>query len=299
MRKGGYMSPVLRFLAFCSLFASFWAFGQNLQYKIQGSLSSLNTPDPANPVLINYSIEWNETDNSLQGVYQDNYYATTPRAVTGTVTTGGRNFLVILPEVNNGVKVIELTTSQSVPTNGSIPIVYRSESSVEAAIDNVTTFAIMSAPSVVIATPDSNGCAVGFGSLTGYCGLYSGTFNKRSDPNNRCNLTTMGEPRLEVATSTNFNLYLNYVNTLEDIPFHNLGTFVFSPTGNSVLLNRRVCEDLPGTTFASGNCKTLSMDLNYFNQAGVLRFTGTYRITDEVMNESCVYDLSVTREIPY
>lgn len=293
------MTLILRFFVLFTLLASFWANGQNLQYKLTGSFSTANAPDPANPILVNYIFEWNETNNSLQGTYQDNYYATAPQAVTGTITTTGRSYLVIFPEVSNGVKVLKLTTGQGSPVNGSIPINLSTEDGIGRSVDNINSFAEMSTPAVTILTQDNNSCSLGFGSLAGFCGIYSGTFFERSDPNNQCDLTSMGEPRLEVATDTNFNLYLNYVNTLEDIPFHHLGTFVFSPIGNSIILNRRVCEPLPGTSFPSGDCKNLTMDLTYYNQAGVLRLMGNYRITDETINQSCSYDISITREIPY
>ena len=315
------MSLLVRFfISFCVL-APIWAFAQSFQYKIEGSFmaqglggaSGSNSAYPVSPALpntipvisdpgavtVNFTIRWNESANVVQGIYQDNYFSTAPNVVSGNVMNIGRNFTVILPAEVNGAKTIVIRTSQTGAYSGSVPATIMTMNNVGGTLYSENTFGYMSSLSNSINEIPGSGCSIGFGSLTGFCGLYGGNMTEISDSGNRCDLLLTGSPRLELGTDTKFKLYLNYSNSINNIPFHDLGTFTASPDGLSVTVSRRECGPLPGTNFPDNNCKILMLNSSFFNTAGNITMSGNYTITDELSGEACSYNMFFNRQTVY
>jgi hypothetical protein len=140
---------------------------------------------------------------------------------------------------------------------------------------------------------------IGFGALTGFCGLYGGTLNEISDNRDRCHLLSSGNPKLELAADTVFRLFLNYNPTDPNPQLHNIGAFLPSPESNTINVTSRNCSVLPGTTFVPNNCKNINLNGIFFNQAGTITFNGTYSISDEINADACSYSLNLTREVTY
>lgn len=276
------------------LFMMISAFAQEFQYRLEGSFVSGNST-------VNYFINWNETDATIQGLYQDNLLARGPKLLSGSVTVSGRTMSVILPEDVLGVRSISLETPVSGDINGSVPVNIKTSDSIGRVIGSARTFAMVTKPfnRGAQSIQNTNQCTVGFGALTGFCGIYEGSMNEIYDNRQRCDLVSGGNYRLELAADTVFRLYLNYIPGLPVTEFHNIGAFLPSPTSNTINITGRNCSVLPGTTFIPNNCKTINLNGVFLNQISNISFTGTYTISDEVTADTCSYSLMLHREIVY
>lgn len=304
------MSPLVKFSLLISLLIlSFSTLAQTYQYRLEGSYLAQRETD--SPITINYTIDWNETSSTIQGVYKDNYYTQNvpqgiytnnlyglngPQVVSGSVTSTGRTFNTIFSDDIDGVKSIVINMQSPGIISGSVSLTLR-------AIDNLgTTVLTANNPGIMttqtINPPTTGNCVIGFGALTGFCGLYSGSFNEVSDNANRCDISSTSQARLELATNTQFNLYSNYLNATNS-ESTTIGTFLPSPQSNAVNITGRECAAIPGTTFLIGNCKTLNLSGIFYDQANNITFTGTLSMNDEVTGETCSYSLSLTREVVY
>ena len=288
---------LLRFFIVMSLLTSIQVVAQTFQYQVEGSFTSGDDLPDTEPVIVTYTLKWNETPTDIQGIYLDNYYSNIgPKAVTGTIDSLGRNFNIILPEVVNDVKSITMKLSQLGAQSGSIPMHIETFNNINVRLVSVNTFAFISQLTTPPVTDTS--CTVGFGVLTGLCGSYAGRFNELTDSQNRCDLLSGGEPRLVLGADTNFTLYLNYAGIMEGLPFHSLGTFITSPQSARITTERENCGALPGTRFDPANCQTLSLEALFFEGPSV-NVSGTYVIKDQVTDESCSYSFYLTREVQY
>lgn len=280
------------------LFLSISAFAQEFQYRIEGSFQTTAGPGtPGTPDTVNYSLSWNETSTTLQGLYKDNYFSQQgPNIVSGTVESGGRTMNVILPQPVNGVRLLRFNVAGA--NTGSTSVRIATQDNVGRSIDTVSNFALLSSNQAQVAAADDNdSCVTGFGALTGFCGIYNGVFNETSDFSNRCNLLTAGNPRLELGADTVLRLYLNYLPGSTPGSSHTIGTFIPSPQTTAINITSRFCAALPGVEFPVGDCKNLNLAGDFRNVESSYSFIGTYTIADEVTGESCSYDMSLTREV--
>lgn len=281
------------------VFWSFLAFSQQFEYQLEGSFQTSTSPEKLTPTTINYSIYWNETENDLQGLYQDNFLTLgSPQFLSGTKDFEGRKFNVILPSETYRIRQILLSTPTTEPYSGTTPITIMTKDNVGAVIDNLSTTGIMTytPPPTSVPASEAHACVVGFGALTKMCGLYSGSFQEIIDSRNRCDLVGNFNPRLELSSDTFFRLYLNYVPGFPNNEFHVIGSFLPSPMTTSIQISSRTCGPLPGTSFVSGNCKTLSLSGIFMNQINTISFTGTYSIIDDINGDMCTYSLNLRRE---
>lgn len=295
------MGLLLRFLSLVTLFFSLSVLAQPepFEFELEGNYKVYEKTDPNNPILIIYTLKWNETSKDIQGQYRDNYYVNSePATVTGEINQAGRHFNIILPVTTNGVKAISLKTSQVGATSGDVPIQISTRSDIGVELDDESTFAMMSTKTNGTPLADTN-CSIGMGVLSGFCGLYRGKVTETADTNNRCNLTTFGEPVLQLGTDAELTIFLNYLNTTDNLPSHDLGTFSSAPLTSRIATGKRHCGSLAGTNFDGDNCQTLELNANFFEQGIITTVTASYVITDEVTNESCSYSLFLTREIRY
>lgn len=279
------------------------AFAQQFQYRLEGSFQTSSAPGTSSPIVVNYIVNWNESSDVIQGMYQDNFFSQgSPVAIGGTKSAAGRNFLLIFPEAISGVKTISLKTPETSDITGSMPMKMATTNVVGAPVDSQNGFALMTTMPIVSSTgttSDSGTCVVGFGALTKYCGLYNGTFNEIYDSDDRCHLLTEGSPRLELAPDTVFRLYLNHIKGIPNLPLHNIGAFLPSPQNSSINLSRQDCSALPGTSFESNNCRMLNLSGFFTDQGGSITFSGTYQIVDTTNGDSCSYSLNLLREVAY
>ena len=285
------------------LFVSLEAFSQQFKFKFEGSFQTTATPSAINPTMVNYSMNWNESGTEIQGIYQDNYFArNAPQLLTGTISSSGKKFTIIFSESSNGVKQIYFTTPHPESLSGSISLTAFTMDQLGRTVDRWPGFALMTtrlSSDYGGPTNDENACTVGFGALTGFCGIYSGIFSEIIDPQNRCDLLTGNPPRLELSADTVFRIYINYVPGNPNPQLHNIGAFIPSPTSNTINVTRRDCGQLPGTSFSPGNCRTLNLSGLFFDQISEISFVGTYSITDDMNGEFCSYSLSLKREVVY
>ena len=290
------MSPLVKFFSLLSLLLlSFSTLAQTYQYRLEGSFMAER--DTALPVTVNYSIDWNETSSTLQGIYKDNFYAQTgPQVVSGTVTSTGRSFSTILIDETEGVKSIVVTMPTAGIISGSTSLTLRALDNLGSVVETANNPGIMTAQT--INPPATGNCVIGFGALTGYCGLYAGSFNEISDTANRCDISSTSQARIELATNTEFNFYSNYLDSVNN-DSTTIGVFLPSPQSNSINITGRECASIPGTTFLAGNCKTLNLAGIFYDQASNITFTGTLSMNDEVTGETCTYSLALTREVVY
>lgn len=275
------------------LLLSFSAFAQGQwEYRLEGTFSS----EAEVPATVNYSIFWNEAGPVLSGIYRDNYFTQgTPKVMSGTRSDDGAVFNVILPAEVSGVKAIRLSTTTDTPMSGSIPMSIVLTDDIGGVVDTASTFALMNMMAGATAPDDENECTVGFGALTGYCGFYAGNIGEIIDNNNRCNITSGGNSRLELAPDMIFRLHLNYIPGVPTTDIHNIGSIVPSPLTPDVNISGTTCGPVAGTTFLP-NCKEMSLSGSFSEQGANLLFTGTYSIRDQVTGETCTHSMVMVRQ---
>ena len=293
---------VILFLLF-----SLSAFAQQFDFTLDGSFTTKAAPGASTPTTVNYSISWNETSTSIQGIYKDNYFSNgTPQNVSGTIGPDGRSFSVIYPSPVYGVRQLILKSGSGGLVTGTISVRIRTLSSVGGEIDNQTGFALVAAaPQATTATgtgtargPESAQCTVGFGAITRMCGLYRGTINESIDNANQCNLAGTNI-RLELGVDSVFRFYPDYVPGLTTNPVHSIGAFLPSPTVPSIMVSRRDCGFLPGTAFPTTDCKTLTLTGTFSTLGPNIQFNGNYSISNDGTGSFCNYSMTLNREVGY
>jgi hypothetical protein len=295
------MNSLLKMICFLFLLVSSeaWAQLRNYEFRIQGTFN-LQATSP-NPRPVNFSLAWLENnENKILGTYHDDFYDQSA-PVTGTASEQGRLFDVNFPKVKQGVKSIKIVSSDISMDEGGIPLNLTLEGPQGQKLlsTNIVGTMVNTAPEgAVRETTESTGCSIGFGALTGFCGLYQGEFLELEDTSNRCQLNTTGTLVFELSETKNISLYLNYINSVVGLPMHQISE-ISSPPERSLYISGRSCGLLPGTTFFQDSCRRLDL-AGVFTQKGDDRgFQGNYTITDEKTNQSCTYSLNLTRELTY
>lgn len=114
---------------------------------------------------------WNEKNSNVNGVYQDDFF-TTGSPVTGTAGIQGRVFNMKFPRIMQGVSNISITASMVNITGGNMPLMVFMRDQADSTLNQATTSSKVTIRSDYV-EPEASACDVGFGSLSGYCGLYS------------------------------------------------------------------------------------------------------------------------------
>jgi hypothetical protein len=265
-------------------FIGILAWAQPFQYELEGSFK---THDEAT---VNYTLTWNETSEEIQGLYRDNYYVQTgPTIVSGEVSSSGRNMKVILPKEVHDVRSLSFATAHTATASASIPLKVTTRDNVGGLLHDERSFGLLEI-NFLDAVNDEDACNIGFGALSGYCGIYSGMMNEYSDEKFNCNLLSSGTPRLEVAADTSVRLLI------PNSPAHDLGALFPSPQTTQINLTRQHCGELYGVSAPSNNCKTLILTGVFIKQGLSITYSGNYSIIDEVTNNMCSYNLTFSRE---
>ncbi|MBA2403423.1 MAG: hypothetical protein H0V66_01520 [Bdellovibrionales bacterium] len=285
------MSISIRFLTLLILlFGSFLSYGQekSYQYQLDGTYPA-TLPGFTTPRNIRFTITWNEKQQSIDGLYTDDFF-TLRSPVNGTVGSQGRVFNIKLPRITQNVSNLSLISSAD-----SVMVYMKDRTDMTISQTNILATPVVR-PDYVEET--ASACDVGFGVLSGYCGVYRGTLNEVTDSNNQCNLPDYGF-RLELSADARTNLYFYYSDTVIGIPSHNLGAFPEAPLSTTVTNSNRHCGVLVGTNFPTISCQVLTLNGTYGEVGEGRTFRGRYTITDEQSRNSCSYELVMEREKVY
>ena len=264
----------------------------NYQYQLDGTYSA-TLPGNLNTRNVRFTMLWNERNSVVSGTYQDDLF-TIGSPVSGTAGITGRVFNVKLPRIIQNVANLSFTTSVSSITGGNLSTMVFMKDQAMATVFQSNTSAIVSIRADYV-EPENSPCDVGFGVLTGYCGLYAGSLTEVSDAANICSLPDYGF-RMELGTDANTSLYFYYSDTVPGTPVHKLGAFAQAPLTSSVSVSTRHCGALVGTSYGAGTCQVLTLSGNYTEVGDGRNFQGKYEIKEESSGSSCVYDLNVNRE---
>lgn len=83
------------------------------EHQFKGAYESTSTAGALTAQTVNFDIGWNEVDGKVDGFYQDDYFATTQVAVSGTVADGKVTFTFTLPAAKDGVSTIEFVITEA------------------------------------------------------------------------------------------------------------------------------------------------------------------------------------------
>lgn len=261
---------------------------KSYQYQLDGTYPA-KLPGLSETRNIHFSMAWNEKNQQIDGVYVDDFF-TSRSPVSGTSGMQGRVFNIQLPRIIQNVSNLSLTSNAS-----TVMVFMKDRTAMTIDQANIQAL-VMIRPDYVPETESA--CDVGFGVLSGYCGLYRGTLNEISDSNNLCNLPDYGF-RLELSADARTNIYFYYSDSIIGIPSHNLGAFSSAPLTNTVAQSNRHCGVLVGTNFSTGSCQLLTLNGNFAEVGAGRTFRGRYTITDELSLNRCVYELVMEREKSY
>ena len=287
-------NTTMKAILFFLLTFSFNSFAQ--MYRMTGDFALFG--NTSSPIRATYTLTWRENGASLEGRYSDNVFAANA-GVTGVMVNGKRTFQVVLPtpDARHGVKSLtfETTDFQGMDANVSTTIVSKDING--APIQSTVTFAgIIPDNTGTFQAQEASNCSVGFGMLTGFCGLYGGNMSEESDASNVCQLTGT---RLELAINGDLSLYFNYKGSLRNIPRHTFGSLLGTPMGQNINTTVRHCGELPGTNMNSIGCKVLRFVGSFQDFGSIKNFSGTYDIRDEVTGNTCSYGMNLAREVMY
>ncbi len=249
-----------------------------------------------NPV--NFNLRWVEKNGRVTGFYSDNRF-TERSAVTGMASDHGRNFDIVLPQADGGVKSFSLLTSSagSSETGKNVPLqlVSRDEkgnplttAKFEAQFTEIT-------PRETAQAQEAQPCSEGFGELAGYCGQYGGMISEEFDSNKMCDFVTIKDVHLEMDNEANIIFHTVGPGDRRATEDHLIGRIPSGSSSRSVDIMSRHCRPLPGTNFPGDDCKRINLIGTFASRNGNPHFTGTYSIIDEKSDRSCRYSMTMDR----
>lgn len=280
------------YLIFLFLFAlSFNSFSQNaFQYQFKGTYK-LKTSDKKP---IEYTLRWSEKEGKISGEYSDNFFINTA-SVKGDQGDLGRNFIVELPAIKDGVKSITFLTSkvkaESTGTTVPISIVTRDRrgNPLTTSKGNTSFVTLYS----VAQRQEERPCQEGLGVLGGYCGMYSGLISEVQDRRNRCNLLFADTVKLELQPDAMVVLHIGSADELLNSPVHEVGRVPSNPESPVVDIMSRTCRPLEGVNSSGDTCKELNLRGEFSTVGERKHFKGIYSIKEENTNNLCRYSLSM------
>ena len=272
------------------------------QFRLEGTFPMV-TGDPTLPTTpetpVNFTLSWNERDGLIEGVYADNFFSS-GNPVEGRSDTAGRTFNIIFSNLARGAKSMTMFMTQTGVTTGSVPVSVDVMDSVGNRFNSQNISGLMSATPTGTAAATDSSCVLGFGDLSRFCGIYSGTVTESTDTKNRCQSIVSDNTVLNLDTEGDFQLYMNFNGNLDSNQVHELGSLpTAAPTRAVNIVNRDCGTALAGTTMTAVNCKTLNLVGNFTEDNGRRGFSGIYSIIDEVNGDTCRYNLSLTRTVTY
>lgn len=279
-------------LFFILLFFTLSAGGQaKPQYELRG-IYLLKNSHP-----VEYGLTWTETKGNVEGEYRDNYFAPSAR-VKGTSGKHGRSFTVTLNEKVRGAKTINLLTAMPSQNSGAftlpVSVVVRDGDGTPLSSFTADAKFYQQKTNRIAQEQEALGtCEDGFGELAGFCGYYSGMVSEDQDRTNSCDLSSGGSPVLELSTEGELRLHLGPTPSLVTRPLHDIGRVPVNPGVPEVDILSRKCRPLPGINWDNDACKILNMRGVFSRTKKSMHFGGTYTITNEKTNRTCMYQLSL------
>jgi hypothetical protein len=267
----------------------------NYQYQLDGSYTA-TLPWDLSTRNVRFTMLWNESNSVVTGVYQDSLFVA-GAPVTGTAGIQGRVFNIKLPRIIQGISNLSITANIANISGGNLPVMVFMRDQAMNTVNQSNTNSIVTIRSDYV-EPAESACDIGFGVISGFCGLYTGRLNESTDSTNKCNLPDYGF-RMELSADATTNLYFYYSDIVPGTPVHKLGAFASAPVTSNVNVTTRHCGTLPGTSFSEGTCQVLSLTGNYTDVGAGKNFQGKYQITEESSGANCVYDINVDREKAY
>jgi hypothetical protein len=283
-----YLTALILILVSFNLFAQ-----DAFQYQLKGSYKLKSADKKA----IDYTLRWSENKGKITGDYSDNFFIDSA-SVKGDQGNMGRNFIVELPSIKNGVKSITLLSSEAKSdlkgTTVPVSIVTRDRrgNPLTTAKGNSNLVTLYS----VAQKQEESPCQEGFGALAGYCGIYEGLISEFQDKRNKCNLLFASAVRLELTNDQTMILHLGEVNDLVNIPYHVIGRLPSNPERTSIDVMSRSCRPLQGVNAPGDACKQLNLTGTFSIEGTNKHFAGAYSIKEEGTNNLCQYTLSMDLE---
>ena len=260
------------------------------QYQLKGAFKMKSSDKRP----IEYTLRWSEDKGKISGEYNDNFFIDAAK-VKGNEGDMGRNFIIELPTIKNGVKSITLLSSEAksdrAGTTVPVSIVTRDRrgnplTTTSANSNFVTLYSVAQ-------KQEEKPCQEGFGALSGYCGIYEGLISEYQDKRNKCNLLFASAVKLELTDDQTLILHLGEVNDLVNIPYHVIGRLPSNPEGTSVDVMSRSCRPLQGVNAPGDACKQLNLTGTFSIEGANRHFAGAYSIKEEGTNNLCQYTLSM------
>lgn len=278
------------FCLICICCFSFLSFGQTYKYQLKGTYkldSGLSRP-------IEYSLQWNEQDGKISGVYGDNYFIDNAE-VMGNQGDLGRNFIVKLPTQKKGVRSITLLVAdvKENKTGTTIPVSIVTRDRKGHPLSTTNTNSNFVTISTIAQKQESQECANTLGALGEFCGMYAGMITEDQDRRNRCNLLFADAVRLELNPDSTLILHLGETIDVVQNPQHVIGRLPANPESNMIDVLSRSCRPLQGVNTRGDSCKNLSLRGEFSQRENNRHFRGTYTIKEEGTNTLCIYTLSM------
>lgn len=209
----------------------------------------------------------------------------------------GRIFVVTFPKEIKGVRTITFLGSDLKNDKGAVSIpmsvVLRDANGKPVNTNSIEANLVGGPTNRVAQKQEATGCQEGFGSLAGYCGVYSGMLTEEADANNKCDLLSFPNSRLILDQNAEIGLSLGELSEIVNPPIHRIGRLFTDPDSMRIDLTSRSCRPLPGTKFQGDDCKRLNIAGIFSVLKDVKHFLGYYTISDEKTNELCRYRLSM------
>lgn len=281
-------------MSFLFIFVCVTAIAQSYQYDMKGSFKL----SPGDRKSINYSLKWSEENGAIKGTYGDNFFVNSAQ-VSGDARAAGRTFIVNFSGDQKGVRSLLILSENSreskKPTSIAASVITRDASGNPLSTIKTTSRINLVSNEILAEKQEEDNCQREFGVLAGFCGMYVGTITEERDRRNKCNLLFADAVRLELTNDASVLLHLGEVNQLVNTPGHSLGRLPVDPQTNIVDMLSRVCRPLTGVNSASGSCKRLHLNGEFSRVGDRKRFKGSYTITEEGTNNTCLYTLSMDR----
>ncbi len=290
-KNGGSMTFFLSILMFV---ISLGASAQEVyQYQLKGSYKLQSTDKKP----VQYTLRWKENKDKIEGEYSDDFFIDSI-AVKALEGNPGRNFVVELPSIKNGVKSLTLLTSEvtSDRAGTSIPVSIITRDRRGNPLTTSKANSNFSTLNMVAQKQEDTSCQDGFGALANYCGTYEGLVSEFQDKRNKCNLLFASVVRLELTQDQTLILHLGETNELVNIPYHVIGRLPSNPQSTAVDVMSRSCRPLQGVNVPGDSCKQSNLTGTFSIEGNRRHFSGAYSIKEEGTNNFCQYTLSMDIE---
>jgi hypothetical protein len=285
------LRSLLLFFGFLSIIAANPS--GNGQFQLSGSFKY---PGDVSKI-VTFSLNWFERNGIVKGLYADNFFSGS-EIVAGEDNPEGSHLIVIFPKEKFGTKSLVFFLPH--PLNSKnlqrpIALVMRDQVGHVKNYISINDSKLSSPSKSEIQLQEEDECSRGFGELSGLCGVYAGLVSEEEDRRNICNLLFADPVRLELTIEGTLFLHFGEVNEIISSPGHLIGRIPFNPQKKSIDVMNRICEQMIGVKSSTDICKIVHLKGVFSTELGNRIFKGSYRITEEGTNNTCLYKLSLEK----